>query len=102
MGNRGDGAVDVELRVPPGIAAVAMASPISSSRLACKALDHVRSASPRWAKVISRSEGEPARAYSSAAAKSIPPVPVRARGSSVAGLTSVASAPCPSTQRPWT
>ena len=79
---------------------LATASAISSSRCACKVFDQARSISPRCAKLISRSGAAPVRACSSAAVKSIPPVPARARGSSVAGFTKVARVPCPSTQRP--
>src|SRR6266446_4038131 len=80
-----------------------MARAISSSRAACRALLQAFKSSPRCANVSSRRAGPPcSRLSSSAAPKSMPLVEVRARGSSVAGLTSVAKGSFPSTHLPPT
>jgi hypothetical protein len=61
------------------------------------------SSAPRSAKVSARRAGPPLeRACSRAFPMSMPPVPARAIGSSVAGLTSVWSVPVPSVHAPAT
>src|SRR6266436_3254546 len=80
-----------------------IARAISSSRAACRALLQAFKSSPRCENVSSRRAGPPrSRLNSTAAAKSMPLVEVRARGSSVAGLTSVAKGSLPSTHLPST
>src|SRR5712664_3882780 len=76
---------------------------ISPAPAACRALLQAFKSSPRCANVSSRRAGPPcSRLSSSAAPKSMPLVDVRARGSSVAGLTSVAKGSFPSTHLPPT
>src|SRR2546430_17598737 len=80
-----------------------MARPISSSRATCIALLHDFKSSPRCANVSWRTAGPPCdRPNSTASAKSIPLLEVRASGSSVEGFTRVENGSFPSTQRPPT